>query len=165
MQLIQTFIHKLSQIKLLDKQDFMIKLEKHETRDIVDKHVNGSLSVIWRDYDNIIKNTPKMAYVSSVNVGETKGPHLHTKRNSYFSCIYGKVVFVLKDLNGNYIEIESSEENGIMVFVPKNIASAHINLADDTSRILALADISWKPNNNEMVNTTFEDYDWNKWKK
>ena len=52
-----------------------------------------------------------------------------------------------------------------MVFVPKNIASAHINLADDTSRILALADISWKPDDNEMVNTTFEDYDWNKWKK
>ena len=72
MQLIQTFIHKLSQIKLLDKQDFMIKLEKHETRDIVGKHVNGSLSVIWRDYDNIIKNTPKMAYVNSFIVGETK---------------------------------------------------------------------------------------------
>ena len=76
-----------------------------------------------------------------------------------------KITHAVKDLNGNYIEIESSEENGIMVFVPKNIASAHINLADDTSRILALADISWKPNDNEMVNTTFEDYDWNKWKK
>ena len=165
MQLIQTFIHKLSQIKLLDKQDFMIKLEKHETRDVVDKHVNGSLSVIWRDYDNIIKNTPKMAYVSSVNVGETKGPHLHTKRNSYFSCIYGKVVFVLKDLNGNYIEIESSEENGIMVFVPKNIASAHINTSNGISRILALADIAWRSDDNEMKNMPFDDYDWQKWSK
>ena len=105
-----------------------------------------------------------MAYISSVNVGETKGPHLHTKRNSYFSCIYGKVVFVLKDLNGNYIEIESSEENGIMVFVPKNIASAHINLNNDVSRVLALADKSWKPNNNEMKYAFFDNYDWLKWK-
>ena len=149
----------------MDSEDYSINLQTHPTKDINDSHVNGSLTVIWRDYDNIINNNPKMVYMSSVNPNEVKGPHTHTKRNSYFSCIYGKVVFVLKDLNGNYIEIESSEENGIMVFVPKNIASAHINLADDTSRILALADISWKPNDNEMVNTTFENYDWNKWKK
>ena len=31
------------------------------------------------------------------------------------------------------------------------------------SRILALADIAWKPNDNEMRNTLFENYDWKKW--
>ena len=140
-------------------------LEKHDTKDIKDGHVNGTLISVWKDWENIIKVHPKMVYVTTVNPGEIKGPHLHKIRHSYFVCIKGKVVFIIKEKNGNYIEIESSEENGIMVFVPKNIASAHINLADDTSRILALADISWKPNDNEMVNTTFEDYDWNKWKK
>ena len=45
----------------------------------------------------------------------------------------------------------------------KHIASAHINLSTDTSRVLALADISWKPNDNEMINTIFDDYDWKKW--
>ena len=140
-------------------------LEKHDTKDIKDGHVNGTLISVWKDWENIIKVHPKMVYVTTVNPGEIKGPHLHKIRHSYFVCIKGKVVFIIKEKNGNYIEIESSEENGIMVFVPKNIASAHINLADDTSRILALTDISWKPNDNEMVNTTFEDYDWNKWKK
>jgi len=28
-----------------------------------------------------------------------------------------------------------------------------------------LADIAWRPNDNEMKNMKFEDYDWNKWKK
>jgi dTDP-4-dehydrorhamnose 3,5-epimerase len=32
------------------------------------------------------------------------------------------------------------------------------------SRILALADVAWKPNDNEMDNVTFDDYDWKKWK-
>ena len=137
----------------------------HDTKDIVDKHVNGSLTVIWRNYDDLIKNPPKMVYVSSVNPGETKGPHLHIKRSSYFTCIHGRVVFILKNLDGKYIEIESSAENGMMVFVPKNVASAHINLSNETSQILALADIAWRENDDEMKDVTFEDYNWKKWQK
>ena len=48
-------------------KDYSINLEKHETKDIHDNHVNGSLTVIWRDWDEIIKNHPKMIYVSSVD--------------------------------------------------------------------------------------------------
>ena len=146
-------------------EEFTINLENHDTKDVEDQHINGSLTVIWRDYDKILKKFPKMIYVSSVNADERKGPHLHTKRNSYFYCIEGKVMFVLKNSDGKYIEIESSPENGKMIFVPKGIASAHVNLVNKTSRILALADVSWKSNDNEMENVTFEDYEWKKWFK
>ena len=84
-----------------------IKLEKHDTKDINDSHINGSLTVIWRDWDKILEVEPKMVYVSSVNSGEIKGPHLHTTRDSYFVCIRGKVVFVIKDKDGKYLEIKS----------------------------------------------------------
>jgi len=73
------------------------------------------------------------------------------------------VVFIIKNEDGSYIEIESSDENPVMVIVPKNIPSAHINLSNSVSRILALTDVSWKPNDNEMKNVSFENYDWNKW--
>jgi dTDP-4-dehydrorhamnose 3,5-epimerase len=149
----------------LDPKDFSIKLDIHDTKDIKNKHVNGSLTVIWRDYDKILKNSPNMVYVSSVKSGEITGPHLHTKRNSYFVCIEGKVVFIIKNSNGEFLEIESSSENGTMVFVPKNFSSAHINLSDKTSRVLTLADIAWRENDNEMENVEFDDYDWQKWKK
>ena len=96
-----------------------IKLEKHQTKDVKDQHVNGSLTVIWRDWDKILTE-PKMVYVSSVNPGEIKGPHLHTKRDSYFVCIKGKVVFIVKDLGGKFHEIESSEEDPVLVLIPKN---------------------------------------------
>ena len=52
-----------------------------------------------------------------------------------------------------------------MVYVPKNIPSAHINISTGISRVLALADIAWKPDDLEMENTTFNDYEWKKWKK
>lgn len=146
----------------MDEPSFT-ELKQHDTMDIHDGHINGSLTVIWRDWDNIVKNWPKMVYVSTVKPGEIKGPHLHTKRNSYFVCIHGKVTFVIKNKNGEYIEVESSDDKPVMIFVPKNIPSAHINFSDCISRVLALADIAWKPNDNEMNNVTFDDYDWKKW--
>ena len=141
-----------------------IELETHQTKDISDGHVNGSLTVIWRDWDKILEVEPKMVYVSSVNPGEIKGPHLHTKRDSYFVCIRGKVIFVAKDEKGNYLEIESSEKKPVLIQVPKNFISAHINPTNEVSTILTLANPAWTPNDDEMKNVTFEDYDWNKWK-
>ncbi len=142
-----------------------IKLERYDTKDVNDQHVNGSLTVIWRDWDKIIDFEPKMIYISSVNPGETKGPHLHTKRDSYFVCIRGKIVFITKDPSGKYHEIESSEENPVMVKVPSNYPSAHINLANQLSTIMTLASIAWRPNDNEMKNVSFDDYDWSQWKR
>ena len=142
-----------------------VKLEIHQTKDVKDHHVNGSLTVIWRDWDKILPNEPKMVYVSSVNPGEIKGPHLHTKRDSYFVCIKGRVVFIVKDLEGKYHEIESSEEDPVLIQIPKNYPSAHLNLSNQISSVLALASIAWRPNDNEMINVSFDDYDWTKWKK
>ena len=140
-----------------------IKLDIHDTKDVDDQHVNGKLTVIWRDWDNLIEHEPKMVYISSINPSEKKGPHLHTVRDSYFVCIKGKVVFIIKTKDGNYEEIESSEENPVLVHIPKNIASAHINLSNQISSVLALASHSCKPDDNEMKNVSFEDYDWDKW--
>ena len=142
----------------------IFELEKHETKDTSDQHTNGSLTVIWRDWDHIIPNEPKMIYITNVNPKEIKGPHLHKKRNSYFVCIKGKVVFIIKDNDGKYKEIISSEEKPMLIQIPKNIPSAHINLSENVSSILTLADIAWKPNDNEMENISFVDYDWEKWR-
>ena len=151
----------------MDKDDGIrsIKLEKHDTKNILDNHVNGSLTVVWRDWDDILSFSPKMVYVTSVNPGEIKGPHLHTKRDSYFVCIRGKVVFIARDLLGKYHEIESSEENPVLVQIPKNHPSAHINVTDKVATVLGLASIAWRPNDDEMKNITFDDYDWKKWQK
>lgn len=140
------------------------KLEKHQTKDILDGHVNGSLTPVWRDWDKTISVQPKMVYVTTINPGEIKGPHLHIIRHSYYVCIKGHVVFIIKQNSGKYIEIESSEENPTLVEIPKNYSSAHINLSNEPSTILALVNPSWKPDNRDEYNVTYDDYDWKKWK-
>ena len=142
----------------------VFKLEKHDTKDIGDQHVNGSLIVAWRDWDKTLPESPKMIYVTSINPSERKGPHVHTKRDSYLICIRGKVAIIIKDLDGNYHEIISSEDEPTLVQIPKNYPSAHINLSDNISSILVLANHAWKPNDDEMKNISFDDYDWSKWR-
>ena len=141
----------------------IIQLEKHDTRDINDSHVNGELAVIWRDWDEII-NAPKMVYVNSINPKQVKGPHLHENRTTYFYCIDGKIVLIIQDKKGDFHEIEADSEKPILVSVSNGIAAAIVNPSNNIAKVLVLADIAWKPNDNEMKNIKFEDYDWNKWK-
>ena len=152
-------------MKIMYSEDYSINLQIHTTKDINDSHVNGSLTVIWRDYDNIINNNPKMVYMSSVNPNEVKGPHTHTKRNSYFSCIHGSIVLIVKDDDEKFHEIKSDSEKPVLVSIPNGTAFALINPTEMIAKVLVLADIAWKPDDNEMDITTFDDYDWRKWSK
>ena len=148
----------------MKKEDFSVfQLENHETKDVLDSHVNGGLTVIWRNWDKIINN-PEMIYLNSVNPGEIKGPHKHKKRTSYFFCIQGEMIIVILDKNGKYHEIEVNSRSSKLVSVSNGISAAIINPSKNISKILVMADVSWKPNDNEMENTVFENYDWKKWK-
>ena len=148
----------------MDKQNFSIfDLEKHQTKDMKDSHVNGELTVIWRNWDNVIKD-PEMIYVNYVNPGEIKGPHMHKNRTSYFFCLDGKMVIIIQDKDGKYHEIEIDSTESKLVSVSNGIAAAIINPSNDISKILVLADLAWKPNDNEMENVIFENYNWEKWK-
>jgi dTDP-4-dehydrorhamnose 3,5-epimerase len=146
----------------VDDKNFIINLESHQTRDTNDSHVNGELTVVWRDWDRIIKN-PQMIYLNSVNPREIKGPHIHKNRTSYFLCIEGKMIIIVKDNNGKYHEIKTNSKECKLISVSKGIAAAIVNPSENISKILVLADVAWKPNDNEMTNVTFDDYNWNKW--
>ena len=148
-----------------DKNFFVWDLEKHQTIDTTDSHINGELTIVWRDWDNIITNHPKMIYVNSINPGETKGPHLHKNRTTYFSCIHGSIILVIQDNDGKFHEVKADSEKPTLISVRNGVAAAIVNPTDDISKVLVLADIAWKPNDNEMKNIDFENYDWNKWKK
>ena len=150
----------------MDEKNFSVwNLEKHETKDISDSHVNGELTVIWRDCDNLIKNHPKMVYVNSVNPGEIKGPHIHKNRTTSFFCVHGNVVLVIQDNNKKFHEIKIDSEKPVLITVPNGIAAAIVNPTTKIAKVLVLADIAWRPNDNEMINVNFDEYDWNKWKK
>ena len=146
-----------------EKGFFVQELEMHDTKDVSDSHINGELTVIWRDWDNIIKEYPKMVYVNTVNSGEIKGPHLHKNRTTYFSCIQGEIIIVIRDDDGSFHEIRSNPQKPSLICVKNGIAAAIINPTKEISKVLVLADIAWRPNDNEMENVEFVDYDFDKW--
>ena len=148
----------------MEKEDFSVfQLENHETKDVLDAHINGELTVIWRNWDKIIKN-PEMIYLNSVNPGEIKGPHMHKNRTSYFFCIEGEMIIVIQDKNGKYHEIVANSDSSKLVSVSNEISAAIVNPSKNISKILVMADVAWKPNDGEMINIKFENYDFKKWK-
>ena len=76
------------------------------------------------------------------------------------SGVLARVVGLFSGRGDNIYELAVAE-----VEKKKNISSYHINLGNDVARILTLADLAWRPNDNEMKNAIFNDYDWKKWKK
>ena len=111
----------------------------------------------------MIKN-PEMVYVNTVFPGEIKGPHIHKNRTSYFYCIEGEMLIVVQEKDKKYHEITTNSKEPKLVSVSNGTAAAIINPSNKISKILVLADISWKPNDNEMSNVKFEDYNFDKWK-
>jgi dTDP-4-dehydrorhamnose 3,5-epimerase len=75
------------------------------------------------------------------------------------------MVIIVRDKEGKYHEIEANSSEPKLVCVSNGIAAAIVNPSDNISKILVIADIAWKPNDNEMVNAKFEDYDFEQWKK
>jgi len=149
----------------MEKKHFSVyELEKHETKDIRNSHINGDLTVIWRDWDKIINN-PKMVYVNTINPNEIKGPHIHKNRTSYFFCLHGRVIIIIQENNEKYTEIEINSDNPKLVEVSNGVAATILNPSNDISKVLVLADIAWKPNDGEMINTNFDNYDFKKWGK
>ena len=164
--MIQTFIDKQFVFFQVENKNFSVwDLEKHQTRDITDSHINGELTVVWRDWDNLIKNHPKMVYVNSVNPGEIKGPHIHKNRTTYFFCVHGNVVFVIQDNAGKFHEIKVDSEKPVLITVSNGTAAAIVNPTTKIAKVLVLADTAWRPNDDEMKNILFDGYNWDKWKK
>ena len=105
-----------------------------------------------------------MVYLNTVNPGETKGPHLHKNRTTYFSCVQGEIIIVVWKNDGEIHELRSNTRDPSLICVKNGTAAAIINPTKEIAKVLVLADIAWKPNDNEMQNVDFPGYDFKKWK-
>ena len=69
----------------MNDKNFIINLEKHQTKDVNDSHINGELTVIWRDWDKILPKNPEMVYVNTVKI---RGSIFMKMWTLYFHRIY-----------------------------------------------------------------------------
>ena len=72
-----------------------------------------------------------------------------------------KILFWISE--GKIHEISSNCDDPILISVPNGTPAAILNSSNKISKVLVLADVAWKPNDDEMMNVKFTNYDWKKW--
>lgn len=138
-------------------------LEKFSTRNKKTKNINGNLVPIWRNWENCI-SPPAMIYITTCFPFEIKGVHCYEKRENNFVCLKGKVVFISKE-NGGYKEYILSAKIPQMLSFQAKIPACHINIGSEEAIILNCPSTVWHPDQNEQIETEFNEYNWAKWIK
>lgn len=132
---------------------------KHITKDKLGNQ-NGFLIPIYNNNDkDLPKNyTPKQVYLTTVEVGKIKGPHLHFKRDGFFTCIKGDVRVVLK-IDGKYKSIYSGQNHQYKsIFIPKGTPAAIQNISDQEAYLLNMPNPSWTIEMNDEHTSDFSDF-------
>ena len=97
---------------------------------------------------------------------EKEKVHIYILLDTVTMCVSKVKLFLLLKKNpANILKLNLVRKNPVLVEIPKNYSSAHINLSNEPSIILSVVNPSWKPDNRDEHNVTYDDYDWNKWKK
>ena len=135
------------------------RCEKLPTKDKQGKP-NGFLVTIFNPHDGLVAEAqhPKQVYMTVVAPGTVKGPHLHQKRWSFFTCIKGNVVVVMRTTEG-YREYESGDDHGYaMIQVPGGTPAALFNPHGEEARVLTLASHAWTRSDPDDYPVSFDDY-------
>ena len=138
---------------------FAKKNNKYDTKDKTGKK-NGFLVPIYNNNEiNLPKNySPKQVYLTTVKAGKIKGPHLHYKRDAFFTCIKGDVRIVIKT-GGEYKSFYSGENFEYQsIFVPKGIPAAIQNISKSEAYLINMPNPAWTHGMNDEFTSDFSDF-------
>lgn len=109
-----------------------------ETTDAAGR-INGWLKPIWNSLAS--DYAPRQVYVTTIEPGMYKGPHLHIKGHRMYSCVRGKVKIVFREA-GEYKSYELCTETGT-VTVPSGCAAALYNTGIQSAILVVLPTHPW----------------------
>lgn len=124
---------------------------------------NGYLIPIYNIHDRFCDEgkEPQQVYITSINPGTIKGPHLHYIRTGYFTCIKGNARFVIKTDSG-YDEVYSGEDYGYKsVIIPTGVPAALQNIGAEEALIINMPSPAWTPSMDDEYSDVFDDFDFN----
>lgn len=124
---------------------------------------NGFVIPVWSVLDNIVppEMYARQVYVTAVNPGCIKGPHLHMKRWGMFCCIKGSIKVVTKTPEGVYGTWFSGEHyDYALIQVPPGIGAAIVNMGDKIAYVLNLPSSPYDPKDPDDHAISFEGYDY-----
>jgi len=109
---------------------------------------NGFLVPIYNAAEGFFApgNEPQQVYLTVVAPGEIKGPHLHFIRRGFFTCIKGRVRFVLRLPDGTYQSFWSGDGHGFLsIEVPTGVPAAIQNVGEEDAYVLNMPNPAWRP--------------------
>ncbi len=137
---------------------------KIETKDS-SGNINGYLIPIYNIHEGFHEQNkePQQVYLTVVNKGTIKGPHLHHIRTGFFTCIKGNVKIVTKE-DGNYREYFSGEDhNYLSVIINSGTPAVIQNIGNEDAFVLNMPSPAWTPTMNDEFTADFKDYNFNKY--
>lgn len=122
---------------------------------------NGSVISLYKDWEQIFRETPKQVYLNVTFPGERKGPHLHMHRWDYFATIRGSVRFVIKYGPGDYeeIDVSMSDTAGVrIVEVPPAVPCLIVNVGEEEAWVINMPNPAWHPHRVDDHPVSYDDY-------
>jgi dTDP-4-dehydrorhamnose 3,5-epimerase-like enzyme len=108
---------------------------------------NGLVLPIWNAAFDEYR--PQQAYITTIAVGASKGPHLHHKRDGAFTCIVGSILIVTR-VNGEYREVACGDGPGYKtVHVLRGTPCTLYNIGTTEAVVLNMPNPSWRDNSDE----------------
>jgi dTDP-4-dehydrorhamnose 3,5-epimerase-like enzyme len=118
-------------------------------------YYNGWLLPLWHVDDG---EQIDQVYLTVVEPGMSKGPHLHHRRRGRFTCVKGNVLIVLRE-QGGYRELWSGEDHHFAVVrVPPGIPAAIYNGGLDHAYVLNMPSPPWRPDEDDENSVSDWDY-------
>ena len=121
-----------------------------DTKDASGKQ-NGFILTLWNKHEQ--DWTPEQVYLTVIEPGKTKGPHLHMRRCGRFVCIKGNVEVVQRigDKYGApaphtiYLGMHTGERFGHrMVEVPPGTPAMLENSGDEPAYVINMPSPAWR---------------------
>lgn len=139
-----------------------MKTKKNPKIDTKDEKgiINGYLIPIYNIHDGFHEEgkEPQQVYLTVVNKGTIKGPHLHYIRTGFFTCIKGNIKIITKE-NGIYCEYFSGEShNYLSVIINTGTPAVIQNIGDEDAFVLNMPSPAWTPVMKDEYTDDFSDY-------
>lgn len=126
-----------------------------------DGEPNGYLVPIYNIHDGFFAagREPQQVYLTTVQPGKAKGPHLHFIRTGFFTCIKGNVRVVLKTESGYKVFYSGEDHEYLSIEVPTGVPAVVQCLGDEEAMVLNMPNPAWTPDMNDEHSADFSDFD------
>jgi len=121
----------------------------------------GEMVPVYKDWEEWHDGyVPKMAYITSIAPGISKGPILHRKRRGLMTAFRGNVIvecLVENEIREYSLRNEKNEK--FVLIIPAGVPNRICNTAQEEAIILNLPDIAWRPDDEDTEKFNgWEDY-------